>query len=390
MSGNRGSPVSYDQEVQDPDLERLHYVLPPRPATIISKLRDESVGKNELFWEEDYAVVCEQPPLDKSRRRIDIVVRRYDREGHAIVTMVFVECKKPKVASDKVETQAENAAKDAVAKDSLKSVFTMATIGTECRMWNYTMIGTEKGLAPMLGKDLYLNADNYDDARKILEAILHIKRNPPQLAREKTKYRQLLPKPEPSQTATGQPYTSSLVGQGPSTYQEAPGFGQHVQQPESRGYRPGVQVARHEYSRAGRLENPSSGYHAPSATGHSGALPLRPRTSEGDRSNQPVTPPRNQGERERSPLAAQPQATPGRRSQSPPQASARASSSAGKPLMRVSVKKVPHELSEHYNFNSRNGPKSTERKDWVRKTIDGKEVFVFEGNKTTYYTERLG
>ncbi|KAK0745096.1 hypothetical protein B0T21DRAFT_97526 [Apiosordaria backusii] len=352
-----------------------------------------------LFWEEDYAVICEQPP-DSSRRRVDIVVRRFERGGNNLVNMVFIECKKTGESSKEVEKQASNAAMRAVTRDGLSSVFTMATIGTSCRIWDY---GTElKTLKTIVGDDGYLKADNYQHAREILEAVLHIKRNPPKESPFKGTFRRILPKPASSGTAAGQSYTSPSIGQGPSTHQGEPPYEQQHHHADSTGYGAGVQVAPHDYRYAGLSNDPSQDYYDAPATGRPNALPSRTRASEEGprgagndkgRAHQPKTPspPRTQRDRERSPLVAQPQATPGRRSQSPPQASAGVSSKAEKPQVRVKVKRVSHMLSVKYEFEPKRGSlRSTSESDWTKKTIDGKRVWVYEGSKTTYYTEKLG
>ena len=90
-----------------------------------------------------YSVISEVPP-DSSRRRVDIIVKRYDPDHHTMSAMLWVECKRPSGSAKEVEYQALDAAKRCIEADKLLLIYTMTTVGVFFRIWFYERGGGER------------------------------------------------------------------------------------------------------------------------------------------------------------------------------------------------------------------------------------------------------
>ncbi|OAA60451.1 hypothetical protein SPI_05575 [Niveomyces insectorum RCEF 264] len=133
----------------------------------------------KAFYEEEFIVVCEAPPAEASRRRIDIVVRRYDKDHHNLTSLVFNECKGRYGNRSDAETQAITAAHAAIAKARLAWMYVMTTVGTTFRVG--MVWGRKFAIGPIPGvytRTSYIDA-NSNEAGELWSAIAHIKNNPP-------------------------------------------------------------------------------------------------------------------------------------------------------------------------------------------------------------------
>ncbi|KAL1864062.1 hypothetical protein VTK73DRAFT_6191 [Phialemonium thermophilum] len=88
----------------------------------------------KVFYEDQYIVVCEFPP-NESLRRVDIVVRKFDEDNNTLSSIIFHEVKGRDGNAKMVETQALGAAKLAMERYMLSTVYTVTTIGTRFRVW---------------------------------------------------------------------------------------------------------------------------------------------------------------------------------------------------------------------------------------------------------------
>ncbi|KAI0976398.1 hypothetical protein F4678DRAFT_416923 [Xylaria arbuscula] len=135
----------------------------------------------------NYIVVCEHSP-DGTRRRIDIVVKRYDPVNDNITAMVFVEAKSEKGSLKEVESQALDAAVRAIRHQNYKAVYAMTTQGLHFRFW---IVNDEhaRELEPLHGPayvpadaDQYVYIDTKDGFDEFMENISVIKDQPPIMA----------------------------------------------------------------------------------------------------------------------------------------------------------------------------------------------------------------
>ncbi|RYO92539.1 hypothetical protein DL764_008122 [Monosporascus ibericus] len=165
------------------------------PATGVLRKLYEDAGadieyKSSAFWqvflqrafyEDFYIVVCEFPP-DSSRRRVDIVVRRYDQNQHTLSSFMFHECKRPGGSLKAVEEQALDAAKLAIERDNLTGVYALTTVGTRFRSWFVNV--DDLKLAPLHGLETFADRQQYIDvddpnAIELSRTIGTVKQNPP-------------------------------------------------------------------------------------------------------------------------------------------------------------------------------------------------------------------
>jgi hypothetical protein len=86
------------------------------------------------FHDDDFIVVCEYSP-DESRRRVDIVVKRYDADHHNLTAMIFVEVKRKGGSIKTCEEQALDAALRAIDGYNLQAVYAMTARGLSFRCW---------------------------------------------------------------------------------------------------------------------------------------------------------------------------------------------------------------------------------------------------------------
>ncbi|CRK04716.1 hypothetical protein BN1723_017137, partial [Verticillium longisporum] len=146
---------------------------------ILCYLYDESQTdieyKSSEFWQHylkqefadtrTYAVTCEVSP-DGSRRRVDMVVKRYDMNHHTMSALLWVECKRPGGSVREVEEQALDAAKRCVDMDDLLFIYTMTTVGVSFRVWFYEKTANElrafHGQSSFADRSQYIDADSED------------------------------------------------------------------------------------------------------------------------------------------------------------------------------------------------------------------------------------
>ncbi|KAI0520871.1 hypothetical protein F5B22DRAFT_55083 [Xylaria bambusicola] len=117
--------------------------------------------KQEFADTRTYAVTCEVSP-DGSRRRVDMVVKRYDANHHTMSALLWVECKRPGGSLREVEEQALDAAKRCVEADNLAFIYTMTTVGVSFRVWFYEE--GRSGLVPFHGESTFADGSQYVDA----------------------------------------------------------------------------------------------------------------------------------------------------------------------------------------------------------------------------------
>ncbi|KAL8337117.1 hypothetical protein RB601_008568 [Gaeumannomyces tritici] len=129
--------------------------------------------KSSEFWQhylkqefsdiQTYTVTCEVSP-DESRRRVDIVVKRYDQNHHTMTALLWVECKRPGGSISEVEKQALDAAKRYLEASNSLFIYAMTTVGVSFRLWLYdkgeVALGALHG-APRSGdSSQYVDADS--------------------------------------------------------------------------------------------------------------------------------------------------------------------------------------------------------------------------------------
>jgi hypothetical protein len=98
--------------------------------------------KPSAFWQaylqrafhelDTYSVTAELSP-DGSRRRANMVMKRYDDGHHTFTVILWVECKRPSRSIREVETQALDAALRCIATDNLLFIYAMTTVGVSFR-----------------------------------------------------------------------------------------------------------------------------------------------------------------------------------------------------------------------------------------------------------------
>ncbi|KAI1825240.1 hypothetical protein F4861DRAFT_201895 [Xylaria intraflava] len=120
---------------------------------ILRRHYEDAVGdiehKSSAFWQaflqraffetEVYSVTSESSP-DNSRRKADIVVKRYDIAQQPISTFLWVECKRPNSTTSlrEAERQALDAAMRCIKADGLKYIYAVTTVGVSFRTWLVT------------------------------------------------------------------------------------------------------------------------------------------------------------------------------------------------------------------------------------------------------------
>ncbi|KAH7129631.1 hypothetical protein B0J13DRAFT_140058 [Dactylonectria estremocensis] len=128
-----------------------------------------------------YAVTTESPP-DKSLRRVDLVVKRYDENHDTLSALLWVEFKRHTGSVKEVEQQALDAAKRCIQKDNLMWIWAMTTVGVSFRMWfisrDNLQLEPMHGTATKADKSQYINADS-DEAIVFPEAVRRIKEGIP-------------------------------------------------------------------------------------------------------------------------------------------------------------------------------------------------------------------
>src|SRR6266699_1147516 len=162
----------------------------------LRKLFDEAVDnieyKSSAFWQvylqeafsddSNYRVLCEQSPDGSSRRRVDIMVNKYDSNQNTITTLLYVECKRPGGSLKQVEEQVHDAAKMAISMYGLIATYAMTTVGVCFRTW--VIRGKDLVLDPLHGektqgdRSQYISADS-ENASVLTETIRLVKTDPP-------------------------------------------------------------------------------------------------------------------------------------------------------------------------------------------------------------------
>ncbi|KAG5766484.1 hypothetical protein H9Q69_011498 [Fusarium xylarioides] len=132
---------------------------------------DDIEYKSSAFWQNIlqeafhergiYSVTAESSP-DESRRRVDVVVKRYDENNHTLSALLWVECKRPSGSVQEVEDQALDAARRCIRSDNLMWIWAMTTIGVSFRMWFVDAGGYQ--LEPMHGTAVRADKGQYIDA----------------------------------------------------------------------------------------------------------------------------------------------------------------------------------------------------------------------------------
>ncbi|KAL9084619.1 MAG: hypothetical protein Q9165_007974 [Trypethelium subeluteriae] len=149
----------------------------PRGRNILRKHYQEAKNENEAeyksaaFWHawltrafndlDRYEVSSEFAP-DDTRRRVDLVVKRYDGDNDTLYALLWVECKRPKMAPREVEFQGLDAAVRHIEADGLMFIYVMTTIGVSFRTW--IVKKDTKTLVPLHGNPEYGDKDEYVDA----------------------------------------------------------------------------------------------------------------------------------------------------------------------------------------------------------------------------------
>ncbi|KAI3340530.1 hypothetical protein F4824DRAFT_453595 [Ustulina deusta] len=166
------------------------------PCTgVLRKLLEEAYQnieyKSSAFWQiflqralqddPNFIVVCEYSP-DGSRRRVDIVIKRYNANHHNFTAMVYVEVKRRKGSIRDCEQQALDAALKAIDGDNLRAVYAMTTQGLFFRCW--IVHHERRVLEPLHGENTvadrrqYIHVDS-SESYELEEAIAHIRSEPP-------------------------------------------------------------------------------------------------------------------------------------------------------------------------------------------------------------------
>lgn len=76
-----------------------------------------------------YSVTAESSP-DGSRRRADMVMKKYDHDHHTFTALLWIECKRPTGSIREVETQALDAALRCIGADNLLWIYAVTTVAS--------------------------------------------------------------------------------------------------------------------------------------------------------------------------------------------------------------------------------------------------------------------
>ncbi|OIW27897.1 hypothetical protein CONLIGDRAFT_671584 [Coniochaeta ligniaria NRRL 30616] len=144
------------------------------PAGIVRKYYEEAAEnieyRSSAFWQvwlqrefaktpeelETYAVTSESSP-NGSLRRVDQVVRRYDRDHHNLASLIWNECKRPSGNPSEAEAQALDAAQRCIRRENLLWIYALTTVGVTFRVWK--VVKRKQQLMPLMGT-MYINADS--------------------------------------------------------------------------------------------------------------------------------------------------------------------------------------------------------------------------------------
>ena len=147
--------------------------------------------KSSAFWQayfqrafpevDTYSVTAESSP-DGSRRRVDMVVKKYDSDHHTFTALLWIECKRPTGSVREVETQALDAALRCIAADNLLWIYAITTVGISFRTW-LVESGTNSlqplhGTAEWADRQQYINVDT-DSAYELTKTISLVKTQTP-------------------------------------------------------------------------------------------------------------------------------------------------------------------------------------------------------------------
>jgi hypothetical protein len=108
-----------------------------------------------------YSVTCEVPP-DGSRRRVGMVVKRYDVHHDTMTAILWVEFKQPGGSIQEVEAQALDAAQRYIQTEDSLFIYTMTIVGVSFRVWFYKKEGST--LIPLHGDPTNADGSQYIDA----------------------------------------------------------------------------------------------------------------------------------------------------------------------------------------------------------------------------------
>ncbi|CZT43170.1 uncharacterized protein RSE6_03164 [Rhynchosporium secalis] len=147
--------------------------------------------KSSAFWQayfqrafpevDTYSVTAESSP-DGSRRRVDMVVKKYDVHHHTFTALLWIECKRPTGSVREVETQALDAALRCITADNLLWIYAITTVGVSFRTWivesdNYSLQPLH-GTADLPDRRQYIYADT-DGAYELTKTINLVKTQTP-------------------------------------------------------------------------------------------------------------------------------------------------------------------------------------------------------------------
>jgi hypothetical protein len=327
------------------------------------------------FYEDEYIVICEYPP-NNSRRRVDIVVRRFVENEDTLSSVVFHEAKGPDGSARTVEDQVLDAATRAMERDQLHGIYAITTIGTGFRAWYVeakehpfltSISGPEN--RPAATRAEYIDIDS-EEGFELLHAIGVIKSDPP-LRKAPVVPSQFLARPPETDSGGSQAATSAYSGGDgvgiDYTMHETAGFTHTtgidyaIQEPAELVYTTGVDYTMEQS--AGHEQEP---------------WPLQPVAGYEGSENFPDS----SGQGMYAGVKGEPIA-------GPSGLSGRSDGGSGKRVQIVTVRTETHRLhADKFLFEDDKGKtRTTEAKDWFKATYQGKRVWVFHGKKTTYISE---
>ena len=330
-----------------------------------------------MFMEDDWIVVCEFPP-DKSLRRCDIVVRKYDPDNHTLSSFVYIEVKKPDGDLRGVKKQALDAAQRAIETDRLTGVYVMATIGTRFISW---YVDSDADQLRDLDFGHYVDADS-PEARCLVTTVETIKSSPP-LRIAPVLPSQPLPAPGVFNTEDQQ----QAMAQDTTSYQQAAGntmtFGQQDDSmPEPMDHDQRAHGWQHYGQESGGQQDLVAG---PSA--HD-AWASEPYIQEGVSVQQPMDYDQQaQGWQHYDQAShGQQDAVAGPSGTALPTAT-QESGNATVPVEYIKVTVEKKTLQNQYKFRDAGGrTRVTRKEEWVRTEYKGKPAWVYRGSRKTYYT----